>query len=241
VVDYLAATGSGGQMMIRDTGGAVEFWVKSGSSSTVIYAPGADWSATAASGKFTYPTGAPWVRVGSINVSTSQTISFSIGNTGTSGLGGPTNMSAFINRGPGATLPGQIVGQWASNIQLNSFDINFGAPASDGGSQIDFYLVRISKNNPPDIAPYTDKATQTGTANSFTGLEAGTEYFVTVYAHNAIGYSILAPPISVRTLGGSRFKLGGVYRFGIPYVKVGGIYKIVAPYVKVSGTYRRSL
>lgn len=102
MVDYTKATGSAGALIIRDDGTNVSFLIRCNESSTNIGFPGKGWSGRAngaRSGSFTWPSGGgtrviggPWV------VTTSQTVSFSIADTDTQGLGGPTSLSVSITR-----------------------------------------------------------------------------------------------------------------------------------------------
>jgi hypothetical protein len=141
---------------------------------------------------------------------------------------------------PQGTVPSQPLNLSITKVMPTSFALNFTAPSSNGGNGIDHYIARISKNNPPNVSPYTDLYTLTGTENMFTGLELGTVYYATVYAHNSRGYSTLATPVSARTLSPMRVKVGGVWKYAIPYVKVNGIWRLAEPFVKVSGVWKRT-
>jgi hypothetical protein len=98
MADYTKATGSGGTMMIRDTGTSIEFWIKAGASTWIN---GATYGGSA-SGSFNLPSGGAWLKIRSWVQPTSATITFTLNATGTSGLGGPTTLSAAITRG---TIP----------------------------------------------------------------------------------------------------------------------------------------
>ncbi|WP_136051205.1 fibronectin type III domain-containing protein [Microbacterium sp. K36] len=103
MVDYTKPTGSAGQLIIRDDGTNVSFWLSCSDGATNIGAPGASWSGVingvTRSGQFTWPSGGGTRRIGGPwAVSSSQTASFGIGATGTTGLGGPSSHSAAITR-----------------------------------------------------------------------------------------------------------------------------------------------
>lgn len=107
MVDYTRATGSAGTLIIRDDGTNIRFLIRCNDSATNIGSPGATWSGAAGgarSGRFTWaPGGGERLIAGPFPVTTSQTVSFGIGATGTSGLGGPTSFSQAIKRAlPGA-------------------------------------------------------------------------------------------------------------------------------------------
>jgi hypothetical protein len=100
LVDYTRATGSAGTLIIRDEDGWVSFWVRCDDASTNVGS--VSWSGKAngnRSGTFSWSSGGGTRRIGGPwQVSTSQTVSFGIGGTGTMGLGGPTSFSVAINR-----------------------------------------------------------------------------------------------------------------------------------------------
>lgn len=236
MTDYTKSTGDSGVLIIRDNGSTVTFLLKNTYSGTYAYGKG--WSGYAngnRSGSYSI-SGSETVTLGSWSVPTSQTVSLTIAYSGTSGLAGPTTLSVAIHR---ATIPSAPRSPSSSSILPTSFAINFNGPASNGGASIDYYLVRISLNS--SFSGYTDKHTGTGSNNVFTGLTPGTTYYSRVYAHNSKGYSTPSVTITVKTLAPARIKVGGVYKFAIPYVKVAGIYRIALPFVKTSGTYKQTI
>lgn len=234
MTDHTTPSGAG-LIMIRDLGSTVQFLVQAGSSST--FANGKTWSATGAgSGTFNYPTGAPLLLIASATITTSQNVTFNMGATGTSGLGGPTSLTVFLNR---ATVPGAPnISAW-SNIGIDRATINFTSPASNGGAAIDYYLVRYGKTNPPESGTYVEFTTGTG-LNPRTGLDPGSTYYARVYAHNSQGYGASSAIVSVLTLAPVHVKVGGHYKYAVPYVKVAGVYKAAQPYVKVAGVYKKT-
>ncbi len=101
MVDYNKSTGSSGTMRIRDTGTTVEFWLNAGNSTTFNH--DLPWGytingVTSNNRTFDYSAGDGWQRLGAWGVTTSQTVTFRLGDTGTSGFGGPTTHSVTINR-----------------------------------------------------------------------------------------------------------------------------------------------
>lgn len=237
MVDYVVGTGTSGSLIIRDTGSTVYAIIKCTNPST--FANGVPWQVTlgggAASGTFNI-SGNQEVVVWSGNVTSTANMSLWMGSTGTSGLGGPAQVNATISR---ATIPDPPYNVNATNIGPTNANITFYGPGNNGGAAIDYYLVRLSKNNPPWAAPYSDQVNYNGNA-PFTGLEPGTTYYACVYAHNGVGYSNPSGVISFRTLGPMRVRIGGIWKYAIPYIKVSGIWKMATPFVKRAGVWKKT-
>lgn len=129
-----------------------------------------------------------------------------------------------------------------SNVMPQSVDVAWGGSGDNGGSGIDYYLLR-RWDNAAATGGYTD-AVVYGLSRSVTGLTPGQEYSFGVYAHNGSadngGYSNVSGISVVRMLSGARVKLGGVWRLAIPYVKVAGVWKLAMPFTKVSGIWKRT-
>lgn len=95
------ATGTAGHISITDDGTWVAFRISCSDSATRTY--GKSWSGRIngvnVSGTFDFNAGAGSINVGGPwRVSTSQTVSFTMGATLTQGLGGPTSLSTSISR-----------------------------------------------------------------------------------------------------------------------------------------------
>src|SRR6188508_2420493 len=111
MVDYTKPTGNSGTMLIRDDGFIVEFWLNSNNSTTFNHQ--LPWSMIingVSSGNlyYDYPAGAGWRRLAQQVPSGSQYVTFKLGSTGTSGFGGPTTFTQWINRAsvpPAPTTP----------------------------------------------------------------------------------------------------------------------------------------
>ena len=91
------------------------------------------------------------------------------------------------------------------SITANSFRVVASAPADNGGSPIDQYLIRVSNQAQADTpGAYVDFPG--GGTQTITGREPGTKYYVTVYAHNGSadsgGYSTYQASKAVDTLSG---------------------------------------
>lgn len=183
MTDYFKNTGSTGQMMIRDqSNGWVEFWLRAGSST---FAYDLQWAYTANGSttgwmKFRFESGGAWQKLGAVYISTSQTVTFKMGASGTSGLGGPTDFSQYLQRETIPAPPG-IAGP--HNMGSTSCDISF-ASNGDGGAAIDHYQVAWGTDawNPQNY--------QTGGWwQNVGGLVPGTYYYFWGRAHNSQGYS----------------------------------------------------
>lgn len=127
------------------------------------------------------------------------------------------------------TVPGTPV---ASEILPTSMRLTWTASTDSRGSAIDHYLVRIYETA-DGTGPYVDNI-----ANNLTrvieGLKPGQQYSFRVYAHNGSsgGYSPTSGILAVATLAPVWVKVGGVWKYGIPYVKVNGKWVSGLPYVK---------
>lgn len=113
-VTFTQPTGSAGALEIRHVGSSVEFWIRC--SDPLTTTPNLSWSGTVNGGPvggiLNLPQGFGARQVGAwtLSAAPSQQVSFSIVNSGTFGLGGPTNAVANLILPTPAT--GQVTG-WA--------------------------------------------------------------------------------------------------------------------------------
>lgn len=107
--------------------------------------------------------------------------------------------SPRIPKRPGA--PGFSIDQ----VDSDSFRVVVTAPADNGGSAIDKYLIRVSSNPRADTPGSYEDFPRSGTS-VITGRKPGTRYYVTVYAHNGSadnnGYSTYQASKAVDTSAG---------------------------------------
>jgi hypothetical protein len=185
MVDYQKVTGKTGLMMIRDTGSIIEFWFKAGYSSDWANSLDFNWTANGSTTHkaISYSTGANWAKVGSVNVTDSQTIIFRLLDaTGTQGMGGPTTFNQWINR---ASAPTEPSAPSVGTITSNSIFLWFG-DAGDGGSPIDARQIGYSTDT--DATRWTADTNPDGTT-WVGGLNSGVTYYFRARTHNAQGWS----------------------------------------------------
>lgn len=187
MTDYFHNTGSSGQMLIRDTGVAVEFWINSNNGST--WSDHIPWSGTVngsgVGGSYSYPAGGGWKKLGGWNVYTNQTVTFNLGNTGTSGFGGPTTFNQFIQRATVPPAPNAPFFTGLTSTAVNSEFVGNG----DGGSVI--FIWQTGWGTDPD-GPTTFVNNYITTLS---GLTPGTTYYFWGRGQNAQGFG----PWSVRS------------------------------------------
>lgn len=193
MTDYTKSTGSSGTMMIRDTGTYVEFWLKAGSATYNYQLP---WSyvvngVTSGTKEFRFESGGSYQKLGSWRVSTSQTVTFKIGDTGTSGLGGPTTFSQAIKR---ASIPAAPSSVAISQITSTSLYATFTDGANNGAAIDARQLGYGGSTTTPVWTISSDRST------SITGLVPGTTYYFWARTHNSEGWGPWSPRSSARTL-----------------------------------------
>lgn len=182
-ITYSKDTGSSGEMQIRDTGTKVEFWLNSHNTTTFNHQ--LPWGMTVNGvtdngREFDYSAGAGWQRLGVWTVSSSQTVTFRIFDTGTSGFGGPTTFNQFIDR---ATVPAAPSAPVISNLGSTTVTATF-TDGSNGGSAITSRQLGYGTNG---SAPTTIISSDGST--DITGLTPGTVYYIWARTHNAKGDS----------------------------------------------------
>jgi hypothetical protein len=194
MVDYHKDTGSTGTMRIRDTGTFVEYWINSGNSTT--FANQMPWGytingVTNNNKEFRYNAGSGWEYLGGWDVNTSQTVTFRLFSTGTSGLGGPTTFSVAIKRAKAPNPPSIPV---ISNITHNSMTVSF-TDGSNNGAGID---VRAIARNTSNTLTGAINASSDG-STTYTGLISGQTYYFWARTHNSEGWSSWSGPKSATT------------------------------------------
>lgn len=192
--DYTKSTGSTGSMMIRDTGSVVEFWLKAGSATWVPQMP---WrykanDSTTAWKTISYQGSGSYKQLGSVTVSTSQTVSFYLGETNTNGLAGPTTLSASLSRSkpPAPTAPK------ISNITKTSVLADSDSNGS-GSSDVLRWQIGYGRGS-SEPTDFVDAVLSTGEA-TITGLVPGSTYYFWARGLNAVGWSAWSARSSAKT------------------------------------------
>ncbi|QGJ88893.1 minor tail protein [Microbacterium phage Teamocil] len=194
MVDYTRGTGTTGTMMIRDTGGNVEFWLNAGQSATNVGSAG--WSGfvngVTVGGSFSYPSGNPWVLIASYYVGTTQNVRFSIGATGTQGLGGPTDFWATIYR---ATVPPAPSMRQPDQITPTGMRVQFDSNG-DGGSAITSWGLQRATD-----AAFTQNVSLVSSSGTtiYNDMVPGTTYYFRARGQNAVGVGAWSGTVSATT------------------------------------------
>lgn len=239
MVDYTKSTGSSGTMMIRDTGSDVEFWLKAGSSTFSYDLPwryyNGGWSTWR---EFRFESGGSWQKLGETAVSTTRTISFSIGDSGTNGLAGPTTLSVTINRDAKPDPPGPVS---LTQILYQSVYATF-VDGSNNGDAIDARQIGYgTSSTTPTTIVSSDRST------SITGLLPGTKYYFWARTHNSLGWSGWSSRREATTLAGAWIlvqtgtnPIRYTWKRAIPYVRTAGVWKQAIAYVRSAGVWKES-
>ena len=195
MVDYLKSTGTSGTMLIRDLTAEkiVEFWINANNSTTWNAALPWGWTINGSTGNatFNYQPGAGWRRLGNYYVPNSQTVTFRLGSSGTSGFGGPTTFNQFISR---ETVPPAPTPVTFTNVTSTSLTAQF-TSNGDGGYPILEWLIGYGTD--PGGAPLPYLST-TGISN-IVGLSPGTTYYFWAIGRNALGYGAWSPRSQITT------------------------------------------
>lgn len=189
-------TGSSGIMRIVDDGVTVTFQLLAGSGSFNHDLP---WGytvngATNNSRQTDYTGNGAYKTLDSWTVSSSQTVTFRLFDTGTSGMGGPTTLSMVIDR---ATVPPAPTKPTMSAITATGFTADTNSNGT-GGATVD--LIQIGIGNSTASSPTVIQTASSSGAAIFTGRVPGTLYRVWARYHNSEGYSAWSAMGTVTTL-----------------------------------------
>lgn len=195
MTDYLKATGSTGTMMIRDDGLTVSFWLKAGSTTFNHSLP---WQyivagVTSPTLNFDFVSGGAWQMLKSWNLTATQTVTFKIFDSGTTGLGGPTTFSQLISRTKPPDAPNTPIA--SENTTGTSVRIAFTDGPSNGGAAVDsrqigWDQVIVSPANPHHTI-------SSDGSDVVTGLTSGEIYFFWARNHNSAGWGPWSPTVGV--------------------------------------------
>jgi hypothetical protein len=182
--------------MIRDDGSTVSFMINSNNSSTFKHELPWGYSINGNTNndrQYDYNAGAGWETLGSWTVSTDQTVTFRIFDTGTSGFGGPTSFSVAIERSRAPSAPRITSFSSISSTQVVVHTLD----GDNGGDSID---LRQLTHNTSNSIPASPIITATGGVTTVTGLASGVRHYFWARTHNSKGYSPWSPVASFITL-----------------------------------------
>lgn len=223
MTDWTTPTGRTGTMMIRDTGTVVEFWLKAASDTYNYY--GIYWSYSAngknSSARKVFPSGGNWLKLGSVTVTTDQTVGFYIRKTGTTGLGGPT---AFLHSITRQTVPpAPDMGLYSYTDTTVNVNVNTNG---NGGVPIDQIQVMYGTDRSAMNTSYTGANLVDGTG-VISGLSRGETYYMHARMHNTKGWSSWSNTVAVR-MKSAPSKMGKPYITNITQQTV--YFKMSAPF-----------
>lgn len=195
MTDHDKSTGSSGTMRIRDNGTTVSFMLNSGNGSTFNHDLPWGYTVNGVTNNdrsYDYKAGSGWETLGTWTVTYDQTVTFRLGDTGTSGFGGPTSFSVFINRASAPSAPSKPT---ISEITATSYRVKFTVGASNG-SAIDRKQLAKNTSATTSGAIIFDSDGDSNILNQ----ASGTTYYLWARTHNAKGWSPWSPMASVKTL-----------------------------------------
>lgn len=181
MADYTVNISGSTTLMIRDTGGWVEFWIRTGPSTwnnDQQYSFSANGSYSGIL-KFRLLRGGAWQHVNTVWVGYDQTVTFTIYG---SGIGFPTY--AFNQHIQRSTVPLPPTFTGFDPISSSAFRCHF-YPNSDGGSPIlEFQVGYGSSPSGP-----TSIVTAPGSPHDIGGFYSGQRIYAWIRARNALGWS----------------------------------------------------
>lgn len=194
MTDFNKAVGTAGTMIIRDDGSTVSFIIScsDGATNTGGYTWSGVVNGVGVGGTVALGAGFGSRVLGSWTVSSSQTVSFHQNATGTSGLGGAADHSAFIAR---ATVPPAPTPLGLDQITDSGMRYQFSS-AGDGGSGIIEWQAQLDDN--ADFGSPVWSGWSTGTT-VFTGLASNTRFYARSRGRNAVGWGAWSSVINAAT------------------------------------------
>jgi hypothetical protein len=194
MTDYKKDTGSSATMMIRDNGNTVSFMLNSNNGSTFKHELPWGYSVNGATNndrEYDYNAGAGWETLGTWTVTSDQTVTFRIFDTGTSGFGGPTTLSVGIDRSSAPSAP--TINSFTSISSTQA--VVHTTDGSNNGAAIDSRQLTHHTTNSIPASPIISASTVT----TVTGLTPGVRHYFWARTHNAKGYSPWSPVASMVT------------------------------------------
>jgi len=237
VTDYNAGTGNAGTLIISDNGSRVELVVKCTDGATNAASVTFDTTMNGVRQLIavSLPRGFGQKVVRAETVSTTQTVTFNMPATGTSGLGGPTNHSAVIPRDPPPPQVGPPVSAPVADrvhtIKSTSALLEFAwrGGSNDGGSPILYFHTNwaLSPTEPIGVG----STTSVGQPSTMSPLVPGSHYWCSVRAVNAYGAGPWSNALEFDTLTGAYVSNGTAWVASPVYVDDAGTFKIAEVFI----------
>lgn len=181
MTDYIISISPSTQMMIRDNGGWVDFWIKTGSqtwNNDQTYSFGANGSGSGIR-KFRLGRGGGWQYIDHVFITYDQTISWTIYG---SGIGFPTaTQTQHIQR---STVPQAPTLLTAAPYSQSSFAISWRMNYDGGSGIVEEQLGYGQSSNGP-----TNTAGISGDDETIGGFSPGTTMYFWIRVRNAVGWS----------------------------------------------------
>jgi hypothetical protein len=181
MADYTVDISASTTLMIRDTGGWVEFWIRTGSSSwnnDQQYSFNANGSYSGIR-KFRLLRGGAWQHVDSVFVGYDQTVTFTVIGAG---IGFPTY--AFNQYIPRSTVPQPPTMTGCDPISESTVRIHFYLNSNGGSSILEMQIGYGASPNGP-----TSVVSRPGTIEDIGGFYSGQRTYFWVRARNSVGWS----------------------------------------------------
>lgn len=229
--------GNAGTMEIHDDGSTIVMRIRSSDGATNsgsvpirAYFNGA-WSGWT---YVNYPAGSPWVNVWSQGVSSSQSVAFQVGDTGTWGFGAGGDLWAPVSRGPAPRVP-----DVPTNVGLDMITTTQMRYRFSGGSVGTGTLLRYQYQAWPTADFAGAGWASTGFSGEVirTGLPPDTVLFWRARAVSTVGASAPSATVSARTLPRARLRNSGAWGDATPWLKVAGQWVRARPYERQGGVW----
>lgn len=244
--DYVQNTGSsGGQMLIRVAdasgqagviaGNDVKFFVRSGLTATFVGTPGFGTSVYANGGWITlnnvsnYSNSTAWREVGTVRITTSQTITFHINASSTQGFGGPTDFPLFISRASPPQAPTPLD---ADEIKHQSFRYRFTSNGNGGAPVLEKQIGYGYNTSTPQ---WTMSSSGTSELGPFI---PGSVVYAWSRERNSAGWGPWSARTTVQLKRGVKVNWQGVYKDAVPYINDFDVWKPFELFVNDSGDWK---
>lgn len=179
MVDYTRQISASTTLLIRDTGGNVEFWIRTGSQSWNNDQPWSYHANGAESGtrKFRLVAGGNWQMMGAVYVGQDQDVRFSVVGTG---IGFPSyDFYQHITR---STVPNGVYIRDTHAISSTHIHVEFNEPYNGGSTIVEYNIGYGGNPNAPENAVGSTGTSDVGP------FDSGQKVYFWARARNSIGW-----------------------------------------------------